>query len=170
MKKITKEEKQKLFVINLERILTEKNMSKKELADRLCCTPQTISNYINRGVSEKVVSEISKVLGVSEQDLYRTEAENEFYALKKINLERAVFATAKGRICIFGGLIFLVYTMQIYGDSIISVFSALIFLLFFEVIGAVRSQKLIDRLFRVAMRSVELLSVVTIFIYPFLKG
>lgn len=124
MKKITKEEKQKLFVINLERILTEKNMSKKELADRLCCTPQTISNYINRGVSEKVVSEISKVLGVSEQDLYRTEAENEFYALKKINLERAVFATAKGRICIFGGAnISSLYHANIWGFDNIRLFS-----------------------------------------------
>ena len=46
----------------------------------------------------------------------------------------------------------------------------LIMLLFFEVVGAVSSNKWIDRIFRVAMRIVEGLAVFCILIYPFLKG
>ena len=88
MKELEKEKKDKLFFINLERILDDKKMTKKELADKLHCTPQTISNYAKRGVSEATASEIVEALEVSEKELYRTEAENEFYALKKINIER----------------------------------------------------------------------------------
>ena len=44
-REIKKEDKQKLFVINLERILADKGMMKKDLADKLHCTPQTITNY-----------------------------------------------------------------------------------------------------------------------------
>ena len=87
MRKLDKEQKDKLFVINLERILADKNMSKKELAEKLHCTPQTISNYSKRGVPETVALEIADALGVSEKELYRTEAENEFCSLKKINIE-----------------------------------------------------------------------------------
>ena len=87
-KEIKKEDKQKLFVINLERILADKGMMKKDLADKLHCTPQTITNYCKRGVSEQQVAEIAAALDVSEKELYRTEAENEFYALKKIDLQK----------------------------------------------------------------------------------
>jgi transcriptional regulator with XRE-family HTH domain len=98
-KEIKIEDKQRLFVINLERILAEKGMKKRDLADKLHCTPQTITNYCKRGVSEQQVAEIAKVLEISEKELYRTEAENEFYALKKIDLQKAILATHKGRMC-----------------------------------------------------------------------
>ncbi len=62
------------------------------------CTPQTITNYCKRGVSEQQVAEIAAALEVSEKELYRTEAENEFYALKKIDLQKALLATRKGRL------------------------------------------------------------------------
>ena len=107
MRKLDKEQKDKLFVINLERILADKNMSKKELAEKLHCTPQTISNYSKRGVPETVALEIADALGVSEKELYRTEAENEFYSLKKINIERAILATWKGKLCVALGFAFL---------------------------------------------------------------
>ena len=168
-KEIKIEDKQKLFVINLERILAEKGMKKKDLADKLHCTPQTITNYCKRGVSEQQVAEIAKVLEISEKELYRTEAENEFYALKKIDLQKAILATHKGRMCMLAGFSFLVFIMKFYG-GIESLFATLIMLLFFEVIGAVNSNKLIDRIFRVAMRIVEGLAVFCILIYPFLKG
>lgn len=168
-KEIKIEDKQKLFVINLERILAEKGMKKRDLADKLHCTPQTITNYCKRGVSEQQVAEIAKVLEISEKELYRTEAENEFYALKKIDLQKAILATHKGRMCMLAGFSFLVFIMKFYG-GIESLFATLIMLLFFEVIGAVNSNKLIDRIFRVAMRIVEGLAVFCILIYPFLKG
>ena len=144
-------------------------MKKKDLADKLHCTPQTITNYCKRGVSEQQVAEIAKVLEISEKELYRTEAENEFYALKKIDLQKAILATHKGRMCMLAGFSFLVFIMKFY-DGIESLFATLIMLLFFEVIGAVNSNKLIDRIFRVAMRIVEGLAVFCILIYPFLKG
>ncbi|MGN0154530.1 MAG: helix-turn-helix domain-containing protein [Lachnospiraceae bacterium] len=168
-KEIKIEDKQKLFVINLERILAEKGMKKRDLADKLHCTPQTITNYCKRGVSEQQVAEIAKVLEISEKELYRTEAENEFYALKKIDLQKAILATHKGRMCMLAGFSFLVFIMKFYG-GIESLFATLIMLLFFEVVGAVNSNKLIDRIFRVAMRIVEGLAVFCILIYPFLKG
>lgn len=168
-KEIKIEDKQKLFVINLERILSEKGMKKRDLADKLHCTPQTITNYCKRGVSEQQVAEIAKVLEISEKELYRTEAENEFYALKKIDLQKAILATHKGRMCMLAGFSFLVFIMKFYG-GIESLFATLIMLLFFEVVGAVDSNKLIDRIFRVAMRIVEGLAVFCILIYPFLKG
>lgn len=168
-KEIKIEDKQKLFVINLERILAEKGMKKRDLANKLHCTPQTITNYCKRGVSEQQVAEIAKVLEISEKELYRTEAENEFYALKKIDLQKAILATHKGRMCMLAGFSFLVFIMKFYG-GIESLFATLIMLLFFEVIGAVNSNKLIDRIFRVAMRIVEGLAVFCILIYPFLKG
>lgn len=168
-KEIKIEDKQKLFVINLERILEEKGMKKRDLADKLHCTPQTITNYCKRGVSEQQVAEIAKVLEISEKELYRTEAENEFYALKKIDLQKAILATHKGRMCMLAGFSFLVFIMKFYG-GIESLFATLIMLLFFEVVGAVDSNKLIDRIFRVAMRIVEGLAVFCILIYPFLKG
>lgn len=168
-KEIKIEDKQKLFVINLERILAENGMKKRDLADKLHCTPQTITNYCKRGVSEQQVAEIAKVLEISEKELYRTEAENEFYALKKIDLQKAILATHKGRMCMLAGFSFLVFIMKFYG-GIESLFATLIMLLFFEVVGAVDSNKLIDRIFRVAMRIVEGLAVFCILIYPFLKG
>lgn len=168
-KEIKIEDKQRLFVINLERILAEKGMKKRDLADKLHCTPQTITNYCKRGVSEQQVAEIAKVLEISEKELYRTEAENEFYALKKIDLQKAILATHKGRMCMLAGFSFLVFIMKFYG-GIESLFATLIMLLFFEVVGAVDSNKLIDRIFRVAMRIVEGLAVFCILIYPFLKG
>lgn len=168
-REIKKEDKQKLFVINLERILADKGMMKKDLADKLHCTPQTITNYCKRGVSEQQVAEIAKVLEISEKELYRTEAENEFYALNKIDLQKAILATHKGRMCMLVGFSFLVFIMKFY-DGIESLFATLIMLLFFEVVGAVNSNKLIDRIFRVAMRTVEGLAVFCILIYPFLKG
>lgn len=168
-KEIKIEDKQKLFVINLERILAEKGMKKRDLADKLHCTPQTITNYCKRGVSEQQVAEIAKVLEISEKELYRTEAENEFYALKKIDLQKAILATHKGRMCMLAGFSFLVFIMKFYG-GIESLFATLIMLLFFEVVDAVDSNKLIDRIFRVAMRIVEGLAVFCILIYPFLKG
>lgn len=168
-KEIKIEDKQKLFVINLERILAEKGMKKRDLADKLHCTPQTITNYCKRGVSEQQVAQIAKVLEISEKELYRTEAENEFYALKKIDLQKAILATHKGRMCMLAGFSFLVFIMKFYG-GIESLFATLIMLLFFEVVGAVNSNKLIDRIFRVAMRIVEGLAVFCILIYPFLKG
>ena len=168
-KEIKKEDKQKLFVINLERILADKGMLKKDLADKLHCTPQTITNYCKRGVSEQQVAEIAAALDVSEKELYRTEAENEFYALKKIDLQKALLATRKGRLILLAGFSFLAFIMQFYG-GIVSLFAALIMLLFFEVVGAVSGNKLIDRIFRVAMRIVEGLAVFCILIYPFLKG
>lgn len=168
-KEIKIEDKQKLFVINLERILAEKGMKKRDLADKLHCTPQTITNYCKRGVSEQQVAEIAKVLEIPEKELYRTEAENEFYALKKIDLQKAILATHKGRMCMLAGFSFLVFIMKFYG-GIESLFATLIMLLFFEVVGAVDSNKLIDRIFRVAMRIVEGLAVFCILIYPFLKG
>lgn len=168
-KEIKIEDKQKLFVINLERILAEKGMKKRDLADKLHCTPQTITNYCKRGVSEQQVAEIAKVLEISEKELYRTEAENEFYALKKIDLQKAILATHKGRMCMLAGFSFLVFIMKFYG-GIESLFATLIMLLFFEVVGAVDSNKLIDRIFRVAMRIVEGFAVFCILIYPFLKG
>lgn len=168
-KEIKIEDRQKLFVINLERILAEKGMKKRNLADKLHCTPQTITNYCKRGVSEQQVAEIAKVLEISEKELYRTEAENEFYALKKIDLQKAILATHKGRMCMLAGFSFLVFIMKFYG-GIESLFATLIMLLFFEVVGAVDSNKLIDRIFRVAMRIVEGLAVFCILIYPFLKG
>lgn len=139
------------------------------MADKLHCTPQTITNYCKRGVSEQQVAEIAKVLEISEKELYRTEAENEFYALKKIDLQKAILATHKGRMCMLAGFSFLVFIMKFYG-GIESLFATLIMLLFFEVVGAVDSNKLIDRIFRVAMRIVEGLAVFCILIYPFLKG
>lgn len=168
MKKLDKEQKDKLFVINLERILADKGMSKKELAEKLHCTPQTISNYSKRGVPETVALEIAEMLGVSEKELYRTEAENEFYALKKINIERAIFATWKGKLYVALGFAFLCYTMYFYGD-IISLFATLIMLLFFEVVGAIGNEKLIDKIFRKCMRAVELLAIVVILIQPFIE-
>lgn len=109
-KEIKKEDKQKLFVINLERILADKGMMKKDLADKLHCTPQTITNYCKRGVSEQQVAEIAAALDVSEKELYRTEAENEFYALKKIDLQKALLATRKRKIDSTGRIfIFSVY-------------------------------------------------------------
>ena len=105
-KEIKKEDKQKLFVINLERILADKGMMKKDLADKLHCTPQTITNYCKRGVSEQQVAEIAAALEVSEKELYRTEAENEFYALKKIDLQKALLATRKGRLILLAGFSF----------------------------------------------------------------
>lgn len=168
MRKLNKEQKDKLFVINLERILADKNMSKKELAEKLNCTPQTISNYSKRGVSEAVAIEIAEVLGVSEKELYRTEAENEFYALKKINIERAILATWKGKLCVALGFAFLCYIMYFYGD-IINLFATLIMLLFFEGVGAIGNEKLIDKIFRVGMRITELLAIVVIMIQPFIE-
>ena len=168
MKKLNKEQKDKLFVINLERILADKNMSKKELADKLHCTPQTISNYSKRGVPENVALEIAEALGVSEKELYRTEAENEFYALKKINIEKAVLATWKGKLYVALGFGFLCYIMFFYGE-IINLFATLIMLLFFEVMGTIGNTKRIDRFFKVAMRVVEIIEVVVIMIYPFIK-
>ena len=149
--------------------MAEKGMKKRDLADKLHCTPQTITNYCKRGVSEQQVAEIAKVLEISEKELYRTEAENEFYALKKIDLQKAILATHKGRMCMLAGFSFLVFIMKFYG-GIESLFATLIMLLFFEVVGAVDSNKLIDRIFRVAMRIVEGLAVFCILIYPFLKG
>lgn len=168
MRKLNKEQKDKLFVINLERILADKNMSKKELAEKLNCTPQTISNYSKRGVPEAVAIEIAEVLGVSEKELYRTEAENEFYALKKINIERAILATWKGKLCVALGFAFLCYIMYFYGD-VINLFATLIMLLFFEVVGAIGNEKLIDKIFRVGMRITELLAIVVIMIQPFIE-
>lgn len=168
MKKLDKEKKDKLFVINLERILSEKNMSKKELADRLHCTPQTISNYAKRGVSEATASEIAEALEVSEKELYRTEAENEFYALKKINIERAIFATWKGKLYVALGFSFLCYILHFYDDTI-NLFATLIMLLFFEAVGAIGNEKLIDKIFRVGMRVTELLAIVVIMIQPFIE-
>lgn len=169
MKELKKEKKDKLFFINLERILDDKKMTKKELADKLHCTPQTISNYAKRGVSEATASEIAEALEVSEKELYRTEAENEFYALKKINIERAVLATWKGKLYVALGFGFLCYIMFFYGE-IINLFATLIMLLFFEVMGTIGNTKRIDRIFKVAMRTVEIIAVVVIMIYPFLKG
>lgn len=166
--KMDKEQKDKLFVINLERILADKNMTKKELADLLHCTPQTISNYAKRGVSEATASEIAEVLGVSEKELYRTEAENEFYALKKINIEKAILATGKGKLYVVLGFGFLVYIILFYGE-IINLFATLIMLLFFEVTGAIGNEKPIDKIFKVLMRCVELLAIVVIMVYPFIK-
>ncbi len=169
MKELEKEKKDKLFFINLERILDDKKMTKKELADKLHCTPQTISNYAKRGVSEATASEIAEALEVSEKELYRTEAENEFYALKKINIERAVLATWKGKLYVALGFGFLCYIMFFYGE-IINLFATLIMLLFFEVMGTIGNTKRIDRIFKVAMRTVEIIAVVVIMIYPFVKG
>lgn len=169
MKKLDKEKKDKLFFINLERILDDKKMTKKELADKLHCTPQTISNYAKRGVSENTASEIAKALEVSEKELYRTEAENEFYALKKINIERAVLATWKGKLYVALGFGFLCYIMFFYGE-IINLFATLIMLLFFEVMGTIGNTKRIDRIFKGAMRTVEIMAVIVIMIYPFVKG
>lgn len=168
MKELEKEKKDKLFFINLERILDDKKMTKKELADKLHCTPQTISNYAKRGVSEATASEIVEALEVSEKELYRTEAENEFYALKKINIERAVLATWKGKLYVALGFGFLCYIMFFYGE-IINLFATLIMLLFFEVMGTIGNTKRIDRIFKVAMRTVEIIAVVVIMIYPFVK-
>lgn len=168
MRKLDKEQKDKLFVINLERILADKNMSKKELAEKLHCTPQTISNYSKRGVPETVALEIADALGVSEKELYRTEAENEFCSLKKINIERAILATWKGKLCVALGFAFLCYIMYFYGE-IINLFATLIMLLFFEVVGAIGNEKLIDKIFRKCMRAIELLAVVVIIIQPFIE-
>lgn len=170
MREISKEKKQQLFVINLERILSDKGMTKKDLAEKLHCTQQCISNYINRGVPEDVVTEISKALEVSEKDLYRTEAENEYYALKKINLEHAIFASKKASAYMLLGMLFLAYVMAVYKDGMVAIFACLVMLLFFEAIGALKTDKLIDRIFRVAMRSVEAIAVFVILFYPFLKG
>ena len=138
------------------------------MAEKLNCTPQTISNYSKRGVPETVAIEIAEVLGVSEKELYRTEAENEFYALKKINIERAILATWKGKLCVTLGFAFLCYIMYFYGD-IINLFATLIMLLFFEVVGAIGNEKLIDKIFRVGMRITELLAIVDIMIQPFIE-
>ena len=108
------------------------------------------------------------MLGVSEKELYRTEAENEFYALKKINIERAILATWKGKLCVALGFAFLCYIMYFYGD-VINLFATLIMLLFFEVVGAIGNEKLIDKIFRVGMRITELLAIVVIMIQPFIE-
>ena len=78
-------------------------------------------------------------------------------------------ATHKGSMCMLAGFLFLVFIMKFY-SGIESLFATLIMLLFFEVVGAVNSNKLIDRIFCVAMRIVEGLAVFWILIYPFLKG
>ena len=168
-KEIKKEDKQKLFVINLERILADKGMMKKDLADKLHCTPQTITNYCKRGVSEQQVAEIAKALEISANEPYSTDAETEIYPPTKNNIQKTILATHKGRMCMLAGFSFLVFIMKFYG-GIESLFATLIMLLFFEVVGAVDSNKLIDRIFRVAMRIVEGLAVFCILIYPFLKG
>ena len=82
-REIKKEDKQKLFVINLERILADKGMLKKDLADKLHCTPQTITNYCKRGVSEQQVAEIAAAL-----EEYKKE--REIYLYKALGVAKLV--------------------------------------------------------------------------------
>ena len=42
-------------------------------------------------------------------------------------------------------------------------------LLFFEAVGAIGNEKLIDKIFRVGMRVTELLAIVVIMIQPFIE-
>ena len=61
-----------IFKLRIKHILSDKNMTSKELADRMGKAPQYISNIINggKGVSIPTLIEIAKYLDVEFRDLF----------------------------------------------------------------------------------------------------
>lgn len=61
-----------IFKLRIKDILSDKNMTSKELADRMGKAPQYISNIINggKGVSIPTLIEIAKYLDVEFRDLF----------------------------------------------------------------------------------------------------
>lgn len=54
----------------IHRLRIELGLTTRQVADRICCTPQTVRHSeMGRRVSEVFVSRLSKVLGVSMSDI-----------------------------------------------------------------------------------------------------
>ena len=75
---------------NLKRLLFEKGMSQKELAEQLHVTVQTVSGLINAkaGVSGKILTKLANILEVEETDLVAIQTCTEKVELRKDQWEK----------------------------------------------------------------------------------
>ncbi|WP_373147706.1 helix-turn-helix domain-containing protein [Parabacteroides distasonis] len=64
----------KIFKLRIKDILSDKNMTSKELAEKMGKAPQYVSNIINggKGASISTLIEVAKVLNVEFRDLFAT--------------------------------------------------------------------------------------------------
>lgn len=172
---IKKQKKSKTEIVNMnyERILKEKGIKKKDVAEILCLTPQTLAGHLHdshKDISEELVANIAQALEVKKEELYTSEDDIAVQDYKNMKY-RYYFQTKQGVLIFFGSLAFLFYCVVMYQSNVCSMFAILAMLLCIDAFGMLdplpgRKPKVMDRVLKWIIRGMDVLCIFVIMVYP----
>lgn len=157
--------------MNFDRVIKEKNLKQKEVAQRMCCEPQTLSGHLkNPSISDETINRIAEAIGVDRSELLKSREENQRLLFNR-ERERYYCTTWRGRIVMMGSMVFLCYVVFMYQDTVVTLFGMLSMMLVIDNFGILDpfgngKPHLIDKILRVFIRIMEATCLFLIIIYP----
>jgi DNA-binding Xre family transcriptional regulator len=139
--------KAEIVKMNTDRILNEKGLQYKDLADRMCVSKQTVCGYFKpkagKDISDETVERIAEALEVKTKNLLYSEDKNkrmEYYKAKK-----EFYRTIHGRIVLLLILGLIIYLCLMYQKPVIMVSGVLATLFLFDFSGKIRPDNSADK-------------------------